>query len=118
MNVQVWKQVTLNYKDHDQQIQHVHLTSTENKKSKKLQITTKYILWSDSASNSTIVSLLFSKCCILRRSQSLFHLLFILCKISELWQSNLLLTHWSEHFLSCQKSQRCLSHLKICVSEY
>ena len=118
MNVWVWKWVISNYKDHDQQIQHVHLTSTENERSKELQMTTKHVLWSDSASDSTIFSLLFSICCTSRRSQSLSHLLFILCKVSELWQSNLLSTHWSEHFLFCQESQRHLSHLRICIFKY
>ena len=44
MNVQVQKQIISNYEDHDQQIQHIHLTFTENKRSKKLQIATKYVL--------------------------------------------------------------------------
>ena len=90
----------------------------KNKRLKELQMITKHVLWSDSASDLTIFSLLSSICCTLKRSQSLFHLLFILCKVSELWQSNLFSAHWSEHFLSCQELQRCLSHSKIHVSEY
>ena len=90
----------------------------KSERSEELQMTMKHVLWSDSASDSTIVSLLFNIHCTLRRSQSLSHFLFILCKVSELWQSNLFLTHWSEHFSSCQESQKHLFYLKVCVSKY
>jgi len=106
------------YDNYEEQIQHVLLTLMKSWETEELWMTMQHVLWLNSANCLSIINLLSHLCYSAQQSQLTTYILLLLCEVSRLFWQNLLSLHRSEHFTSCQKQQKCLSHLRINLIKY